>query len=99
MDQEKIMEDKNLNQEVPVQLHVSKTMDNSTLQPSELSPGKSSENHNDTQERVQLDIHMSDRCPESLEEEDMKDAIPGGLDLIGLEDACTKKYFKSIPPK
>ena len=29
----------------------------------------------------------------------MKDAIPKGLDLIGLEDACTRKDFKSIPPK
>ena len=61
MDQEKIIEDKNLNQEVPVQPHVSKTVDNSILQPSEQSPGKSSENPNDTQDRVHLDIHMPDQ--------------------------------------
>ena len=36
---------------------------------------------------------------ENLEEEDMKNAIPEGMDLIVLEDACTKKAFKSIPPK
>ena len=29
----------------------------------------------------------------------MKDTIPKGLDLIGLEDAYTRKDFKSIPPK
>ena len=29
----------------------------------------------------------------------MKDAIPEGLDLIGLKDACTRKAFKSNPPK
>ena len=29
----------------------------------------------------------------------MKDAIPEGLDLIGLKDVCTRKTFKSIPPK
>ena len=33
------------------------------------------------------------------EEEDMMDAIPKGLDLIGLEDAYTRKDFKLIPPK
>ena len=42
---------------------------------------------------------MPDQNPEVLEEEDMKDSIPEGLDLIGLEDACTRKAFKSIPPK
>ena len=42
---------------------------------------------------------MPDQIPEALEEEDMKDAIPQGLDLIGLEDAYTRKDFKSIPPK
>ena len=42
---------------------------------------------------------MPDQNLEVLEEEDMKDAIPEGLDLIGLEDACTRKAFKSIPPK
>ena len=99
MDQEKIIEDKNLNQEVPMQLHVSKTADNSILQPSEQSPGKSSKNPNDTQDRVHLDIHMPDQNPKSLEEEDMKDTIPEGLDLIGLEDACTRKDFKYIPTK
>ena len=29
----------------------------------------------------------------------MKDTILEGLDLIGLEDAYTRKDFKSIPPK
>ena len=44
-------------------------------------------------------MHMPDQNPETLEEEDMKDTILEGLDLIGLEDACTRKAFKSIPPK
>ena len=42
---------------------------------------------------------MPDQIPEAQEEEDMKDAIPEGLDRISLEDACTRKYFKSVPPK
>ena len=42
---------------------------------------------------------MLDKILDSQEEEDMKDAIPEGLDLIGLEDACTRKFFKSIPHK
>ena len=42
---------------------------------------------------------MTDQIPEPLDEENMKDAIPEGLDILGLEDACTRKAFKSIPPK
>ena len=42
---------------------------------------------------------MPDHNFKNPEEEDMKDAILEGLDLIGLEDACTRKAFKSIPPK
>ena len=99
MVQERNIEDQNMNQEEPVQLHASKTADNSISQHSEQSSGKSLENPNDTQDRVHLDIHMPDQNPESLEEKDMKDTIPKGLDLIVLEDACTRKAFKSIPPK
>ena len=29
----------------------------------------------------------------------MKDIIPEGLDLLGIEDACTRKDFDLIPPK
>ena len=74
MDQENINEDKNLNQEVPVHLHASKSVDNSSLQPFDLSPSNSLENPNDTQGRVQLDMHMPDQNPETLEEEDMKES-------------------------
>ena len=80
-------------------MHASKTADNSILQHSKQSSGKSSENPNDIQDMVHLDLHMPDQNPEVLEEEDMKDSIPEGLDLIGLEDACTRKSFKTIPPK
>ena len=99
MDPEKIIDETILNQEVRVQLHASKSMDNSPFQPFEQSPGKSLEIPIETQGRAQLDMHMPDQNPETPEEEDMKDAIPEGIDLIGLEDACTRKDFKSIPPK
>ena len=74
-------------------------MDNSPFQSSDQSLGKSLEIPIETQGKAHLDMHMLDQNPETPEEEDMKDAIPEGLDLIGLEDACTRKAFKSIPPK
>ena len=46
-----------------------------------------------------LDHQMPNQNHEVQEEEYMKDAIPEGLDLIGLEDACTRKAFKCIPLK
>ena len=42
---------------------------------------------------------MTDQNHECEEEEDMKDTIPEVLNLLGLEDACTRKAFNSIPPK
>ena len=41
---------------------------------------------------------MPDHNLENLEEEDMMDVIPEGLDLIGLGDAYTRKDFKMVPP-
>ena len=46
-----------------------------------------------------MDHRMTDQNPEPEEEEDMKDTIPKGLNLLGIEDACTRKAFNSIPPK
>ena len=42
---------------------------------------------------------MTDQNLEPKEEEDMKDTILEGLNLLGLEDACNRKDFNSIPPK
>ena len=56
-------------------------------------------NPNDSQGETPLDHKMIDQNPEPQDEEDMKDAMPEGLDLLGLEYACTRKYFGSIPPK
>ena len=74
-------------------------MENSTSQQSEQSLGKALETPSDPQDKMHSDMPMLDHNPENPEEEDMTDAIPEGIDLIGLEDACTRKYFKSIPPK
>ena len=74
-------------------------MDNSPSQPLEQSPGNSLEIPTDHQDKTQLDMPMTDLNSDIIEEEDMKDATPEGLNLIVLKDACTRKYFKSIPPK
>ena len=97
-DPEKIIDETNLNQEDSIQLQASKSMDNSPSQPSEQSPGKSLEIPIEHHDKAQLDMPMPDQNLDNPEEEDMKDAIPEGLDLIGLEDSCTRKAFKSIPP-
>ena len=56
-------------------------------------------NPNDIQGETLSDHRMTYQNPEPQEEEDMKDLIPYGLDLLGLEDACTKRDFDSIPRK
>ena len=48
---------------------------------------------------MHFDMPMLDHNQENLEDEYMMDTIPEGLDLISLEDAYTRKAFKSIPPK
>ena len=84
-------------QEDPEQQPMSEKVD--LLNPQNQFMGKYFEKPIDKGEETSPDHIMSDKILDSQEEEDMKDAIPEGLDLIGLEDACTKKSFKSIPPK
>ena len=99
IDTEKTFNESISNHEVPIQLQVPKATENPTFQQSEKSSGKALENLSDPQEKMHSDMPMPDHNLENLEEEDMMDAIPEGLDLIGLEDACTRKVFKLIPPK
>ena len=73
-------------------------MENTASQQLEKYLGKTLENSSDPQEKMHSDIPMLDHNLENLEEEDMTDVIPEGLDLISLEDACTRKSFKTIPP-
>ena len=60
---------------------------------------RSNSNPNEFQGETPSDHRMTDQNPELEEEEDMKDTIPEGLNLLGLKDACTRKSFNLIPPK
>ena len=68
-------------------------------QHSEQPTKKYTPNPNDLQGATLSDHRMTYQIPEPQEEEDMKDSIPYGLDLLGLKDACTKRDFDSIPRK
>ena len=46
-----------------------------------------------------MDHRMNDQIPKSLDEDVMKDVLLEGLYLLGIEDACTRKYFDSILTK
>ena len=72
----KIIDETISNQEDPIQLQASKSMENSPSQPSEQSPGKSLEIPSELQDKVHLDMPMLDHNSKNPEEEDMKDAIP-----------------------
>ena len=98
-DPEKIIAETISNQEDPIQLQESKSLENSPSHPSDQSPGKSLEIPIEIQDKTNLDMPMLDHNMENPEEEDMKDMIPEGIDLIGLKYACSRKSFKSIPPK
>ena len=45
-----------------------------------------------------LSQHQKERFPEILMHEEMVEIEIGGLDLLGMEDACTRKSFYSITP-
>ena len=98
-DPKNIIDETILNQEDLIQLQESKSLENSPSHPSEQSQGKSLEIPTEIQDKTHLDMPMLDHNIENPEEEDMKDTIPEGLDLIGLKYACSRKSFKSIPPK
>ena len=45
-----------------------------------------------------MDHRMDDQITEPPDEDDIKYSLLVGLDILGIEDACIRKYFDSIPP-
>ena len=80
------------------QPHSPKKVDPTNSHHPKQSKGKSSENPNEIQGSAPSEHTMPDQNHEAQEEEDMKDAIPEGLDLIALKMHAPEKISNlSLP--